>query len=82
MPKPHITQQMHVISLIDNATFFKPIALAYIISEKDQELARPKLLPHAALAALRKKMMSQLSSMPAGVAPILQNESQAASLTA
>lgn len=45
---------MHVISLIDNATFFKPIGLAYILSERDQELARPRLLPRTALAAMQE----------------------------
>lgn len=60
---PHHTQ-MHVISLIDNATFFKPITLEYILSEKDQELVRPKLLARPALAALCK------TTMAAGDAPV------------
>lgn len=53
---PHHTQ-MHVISLIDNATFFKPITLEYILSE-DQELVRPKLLARSALEALQDNDVS------------------------
>ena len=75
---PHHTQ-MHVISLIDNATFFKPITLEYILSE-DQELVRPKLLARSALAALCKTTMSALLPMPAGVAGS-QMSLKAASLT-